>query len=168
MLGSWRFKKSVFAGVLDGGEDEVFLGGTRLKQFMESVEKATTAIPSPMPVETAGSLADAAAAQEAAPEDERDDGQHALASKDATAPSGNLEQLVAVGASFLDQLGRFVAAAQAAPAGQDGANRALTALVGRDAKTGQAYLRLPIPSEDTLNQIAGALGALAKAFGRRL
>jgi len=26
----------------------VFLGGTRLKQFMESVEKATSAIPKPM------------------------------------------------------------------------------------------------------------------------
>ena len=33
------------------GQDEVFMGGTRLKQFMESVEKATTAISKPMPVE---------------------------------------------------------------------------------------------------------------------
>ena len=75
--------------------------------------------------------------------------------------------LVAAGTAFLDQLGRFVAAAQAAPAGQDGADRALTAPVGRDAKAGQAYLRLPIPSADTLNQIVGAFGALAKALGLR-
>jgi superfamily II DNA or RNA helicase len=168
MLDLLTFKRSLFAGVLEDGADQVLLGGTRLTRFMESVEKATTTIPSPMPVETAGSLADAVAAQETAPEDERDDGQQAPATKDATAPSDNLEQLVAAGTSFLDQLGRIVAAAQAAPAGQDGANRALTALVGRDAKTGQAYLRLPIPSEDTLSQIAGALGALAKAFGLRL
>ncbi len=35
MLGLLSFKKSMFAGVLDGGQSEVFLGGTRLKQFME-------------------------------------------------------------------------------------------------------------------------------------
>ena len=35
--------------MLDGGESEVFLGGTRLKRFMESVEKATGSIPPSMP-----------------------------------------------------------------------------------------------------------------------
>ena len=35
------FKQSLFSGVLDKGKDEVFLGGTRLKQFMDSVDKAT-------------------------------------------------------------------------------------------------------------------------------
>ena len=51
MLGLLKFKKSLFAGVLDGGEDEVFLGGTRLNRFMESVEKATGEIPASMPQE---------------------------------------------------------------------------------------------------------------------
>ena len=51
MLGLLKFKKSLFAGVLDRGEDEVFLGGTRLKRFMESVEKATGEIPASMPQE---------------------------------------------------------------------------------------------------------------------
>ena len=45
MLAVLKFKKSLFAGVLDGGEKEVFLGGSRLNKFMESVEKATAAIP---------------------------------------------------------------------------------------------------------------------------
>jgi len=35
------FKKSLFAGVLDGGEREVFLGGSRLSRFIDTVEKAT-------------------------------------------------------------------------------------------------------------------------------
>ena len=39
-----KFKKSLFAGVLDGGEREVFLGGSRLTRFMETVEKTTAAI----------------------------------------------------------------------------------------------------------------------------
>jgi SNF2 family DNA or RNA helicase len=34
MLAVLAFKKSLFAGVLDGGEHEVFMQGTRLSQFM--------------------------------------------------------------------------------------------------------------------------------------
>src|SRR5205814_9735968 len=45
MLGVLKFKQSLFAGVLDGGEKDVFLGGSRLTKFMETVEAATAAIP---------------------------------------------------------------------------------------------------------------------------
>src|SRR5439155_1722514 len=45
MLSVLSFKKSLFAGVLDGGAKEVFLGGSRLTKFMETVEKTTDAIP---------------------------------------------------------------------------------------------------------------------------
>src|SRR5262249_36640189 len=45
MLSVLKFKGSLFAGVRDGGERDVFLGGSRLNKFMESVEKATAAIP---------------------------------------------------------------------------------------------------------------------------
>jgi hypothetical protein len=34
--------------VLDGGEREVFLGGSRLTRFMETVEKTTAAIAEPL------------------------------------------------------------------------------------------------------------------------
>jgi Superfamily II DNA/RNA helicases, SNF2 family len=44
MLTVLRFKKSLFAGVLDGGETEISLGKNRLAQFMESVESVTNAI----------------------------------------------------------------------------------------------------------------------------
>ncbi len=54
MLSLLAFKKSLFAGVLDGGDSEVFLGGTRLSKFMESVEAVTRiasaeAPPTPVP-----------------------------------------------------------------------------------------------------------------------
>src|SRR5262249_49880361 len=45
MLSVLRFKKSLFAGVLDGGEKDVFLGGSRLNKFLETVEKVTSSIP---------------------------------------------------------------------------------------------------------------------------
>ena len=63
MLALLGFKKSVFSGVLDGGPNEVFMGGTRLKKFMESVEKATGNIPTSMP-EQSSTPADAEGSQE--------------------------------------------------------------------------------------------------------
>jgi superfamily II DNA or RNA helicase len=73
MLGLLSFKKSVFSGVLDGGESEVFLGGTRLKQFMDAVDKAAGAIPGPTPSADAdggsGQAAQAHAAQAAQAEE---------------------------------------------------------------------------------------------------
>src|SRR5205807_7175877 len=48
MLSVLRFKKSLFAGVLDGGETEVFLRKGRLDRFMESVENVTAEIQSPV------------------------------------------------------------------------------------------------------------------------
>jgi hypothetical protein len=44
ILSILAFKKSLFAGVLDGGEHEVFMQGTRLSQFMKSVEQVAGAI----------------------------------------------------------------------------------------------------------------------------
>ncbi len=41
MLGVLAFKKSLFAGVLDGGDSAVFMNGTRLTKFMESVDQVT-------------------------------------------------------------------------------------------------------------------------------
>src|SRR5262249_28741560 len=56
MLEVRKFKKSLFAGVLDGGEKDVFLGGSRLNKFMETVEAATAAIPEAMLEDTEETL----------------------------------------------------------------------------------------------------------------
>ncbi|MFO0897381.1 MAG: DEAD/DEAH box helicase [Pirellulales bacterium] len=45
MLSLLGFKKSLSAGILDGGEREIFLGGSRLKRFMETVDRATGSLP---------------------------------------------------------------------------------------------------------------------------
>ncbi|HEU0201167.1 MAG TPA: SNF2-related protein [Burkholderiaceae bacterium] len=44
MLSVLAFKKSLFAGVLDGGDSAVFLNGTRLSKFMQSVHDVTSAV----------------------------------------------------------------------------------------------------------------------------
>src|SRR5262249_1886198 len=62
MLSVLSFKSKLFAGVLDGGEKDVFLGGSRLTKFMETVEKVTGAIPA-VTVEEADAVAGAGAAE---------------------------------------------------------------------------------------------------------
>jgi hypothetical protein len=48
MLKTLAFEKSLFSGVLNGGQKDIFLGGSRLTKFMESVEGAAAAIPASM------------------------------------------------------------------------------------------------------------------------
>jgi hypothetical protein len=55
MLSVIAFKRSLFAGVLDGGDTDVFQSASRLQRFMETVEAATTAIPAQVVEETTSS-----------------------------------------------------------------------------------------------------------------
>jgi superfamily II DNA or RNA helicase len=50
MLSVLAFKQSLFAGILDGGESEIVLQGTRLSKFMETVEQVSSAAQSETPV----------------------------------------------------------------------------------------------------------------------
>jgi hypothetical protein len=145
MLSVLSFKKSVFGGVLDGGEDEVFLGGTRLKRFMGSVDKVTQAIPEPMPRqdEADRQLPDEIEAGESA-------GTPAPAQPD-------WQTLLSAGLSFLDKLGRSLSADTRTPV------EARSALeVETDPSTGQRHVKLPVPSKDVLRDIAGLLNQLAE------
>jgi ERCC4-related helicase len=165
MLSLLSFKRSLFMGVLDGGEDQVLLGGTRLTRFMESVEKATNTIPVPMPRETAESRAEASRGlQEPKAGDETGGNGRPARPEKPQGPTVGLTDLLTAGLSFLDTLGKAMAAGQAATPGEKGREVPADSLIGRDEKTGQAYLKLPMPTGDTLKKIAEAIGALAQAF----
>jgi superfamily II DNA or RNA helicase len=172
MLEVLRFKKSLFAGVLDGGAKEVFLGGSRLNKFMETVEAATKAIPAEAQAEEA---TEAPAPEEApAPAEERGHKAKAGGAAPAAAANGDGEapgapaapadpwsMLLQAGMAILQQ----VTAAQpskggaAGPAGPAGAvAAALPGLVRRDEQTGESYMRLPVPAPEVLD---GALRAIA-------
>jgi superfamily II DNA/RNA helicase len=165
MLSLLSFKRSLFAGVLDGGEDQVLLGGTRLKRFMESVEKATDTIPTPMPRETVESQAEASMGlQEARGEDETGGNGRAAPAVKLKGPTAGLADLLTAGLSFLETLGKALGAGETTAAEWKGRGVAADSFVGRDPTTGQAYLKLPLPGGETLKKIADALGALTQAF----
>jgi superfamily II DNA or RNA helicase len=127
MLSVLKFKKSLFAGVLDGGEKDVMFGGSRLTRFMETVEETTKAIP-----------------VEANRESEQPGTPAAV-----TDPMAGLVQ---TGLAFLQNLA-------ALSQGADG-------MVQRDEKTGEQYLKLPMPRPELLQQLLAALSALAPPAGK--
>lgn len=164
MLGLLSFKKSMFAGVLDGGQSEVFLGGTRLKQFMDSVDQATGGIPRAVPEPSDGDRVRApersitrtpATPVEARPAD-APGVVPAAASAGSTMTPQALGALLSAGAVLLGQLGQVL---RSAGDDQAGGQSGLAGLLGRDEATGRQYLKLPLPEG------AAAQGVLALLQG---
>jgi superfamily II DNA or RNA helicase len=152
MLQVLSFKKSLFAGVLDGGPGEVFLQGTRLSRFMESVERVTTGIgPADAPPE--------AESAEAVMRPEPAAQEHAAVPGVAEAPPPAADPwapLVDAGLALVSELARRNGDGAALPAGW----------IERDASTGRECLKLPLPEPATLERVAQALSALAAALRR--
>jgi hypothetical protein len=173
MLGVLKFKKSLFAGVLDGGEKEVFLGGSRLTKFMETVEAATTAIPAPPPEE------EASEPETPEPRSQEHSDESAPAPKPTPAPTPTPEATAGPRIpapaptdpwAGLLQAGMAILQQFAAPAGSNGqAGHSQAALPGRvckDEQTGESYLRLPVPPTELVEQAVGALALLLQSLRR--
>lgn len=131
ILSVLAFKKSLFAGALDGGEAEVFLQGTRLSKFMQSVEQVAGAM--------GEADADVAAEPFSTP---------AATPVPLSQPAVSADPWAAIldaGVALLQGLAAARASGTAAPLA-----------VERDPVTGQASVRLPLPDEAVLRKLAKA------------
>jgi hypothetical protein len=168
MLGILKFKQSLFAGVLDGGEKEVFLGGSRLTKFMETVERASAAIPEPSYEDEAGALRPAAEMDggPGAPVTDREpetEGERALAIAAAPAAADPWAGLLQNGLALLEQFTGARPASKERVAAQKVAG---LSLVARDERTGETYLKLPMPKPEVLDKAIQAFGALLQSLRR--
>jgi superfamily II DNA or RNA helicase len=148
MLSVLAFKKSLFAGVLDGGSNEVFLQGTRLSKFMESVEQVAGAMgeaDADAPEAAAGSLAGVSAVQAAAETTKAPIEEQAGPATAAT-PADPWAAILEAGTALIQGLAASHASSGAPPI-----------TIERDPATGQTSVRLPLPD-------AAVLQRLAKAF----
>jgi superfamily II DNA or RNA helicase len=153
ILSVLAFKTSLFAGVLDGGASEIFLQGTKLSKFMESVEQVAAAMgeteDDAEPAAPAFAVpADAAPATAPAtqPPPETAAGEPPAGSA-AADPWATILQ---AGAALLQGL----ATARSANGAAAGAS---PFAIERDPLTGQASVRLPLPEPEVLQQLAKAL-----------
>jgi hypothetical protein len=158
MLSILKFKKSLFAGALDGGEKEVFLGGSRLNRFMDSVEKATVAIPPPA-AQDPPLAPDGDGRLDSA---ELEPAEQKQPPAPAAAPSNDpWSGLLQTGLAVLEQL---AAAARGAPGASVAPATSGVSLVHRDDRTGENYFKIPVPPPEVLDRVLGAVGALLERF----
>ncbi len=154
MLSVLSFKKSLFAGALDGGDSEIFLGGSRLNKFMETVEKATGSIPA-----SVGEPESQVEAETKA-HDARESGGHSrppFITPPPPAPGADpLAGLLTTGLAVLEQL--------ATAAREQTSDQPRLSLVHRDPQTGQQFIRFPMPSPDVLDRALGAISSLIQRF----
>ena len=164
MLSVLAFKRSLSAGILDGGSGEISLGGSRLNRFMKDVESVTGSMgegEAVTPAEEVGGIVAADDAESAedmnadasirAGETARTDGFGAPPRDTAPDP---WQALMQVGA-------QFVAALAAANDPKADPKVAAHPWIERDPATGAQSLKMPLPPPEITRQLANALSALA-------
>ncbi|MEK6237759.1 MAG: DEAD/DEAH box helicase, partial [Planctomycetales bacterium] len=183
MLSVLDFKKSLFEGVLDGGEKEVFLGKSRLGQFIETVEKVTANVTAPVVEEPAAPEPAAPETRPTSPTASPSETPSQAASASPSAgqvptPSQPADPLAAFLQSGLALLEQFAAASgtansEALPASGSGESSVATSAapsdpvqVARDDATGEPYLKVRMPQPEAMTQVLGAVRTIMDAFGK--
>jgi superfamily II DNA/RNA helicase len=148
LMGLLEFKQSLAAGVLDGGDKEVHLGGSRLTRFMESVERVSA-----QPAAESAPLArvdpPAVGATDGEPAKAAGDNiSNRRSGRDVEHARDAWQPLLALAQTLLTEMVQ--------PPGR-GEDRSSGRLVRCDPKTGERYLHLPVPDEDKMARLLNAL-----------
>ncbi len=160
MLSVLAFKRSLSAGILDGGSSEISLGGSRLSRFMKDIENVTAHMGGGevlTPAEEAGSTAagcagavdDAGAAAPISQVAERPDGTVASVRETNGDP---WRVLMNIGAQFLAALASANGPAAARPS------------IESDPVTGASHLKVPLPRPEAMGQLADVFSAIAETL----
>lgn len=165
MLEVLKFKKGVAAGILDDGDNTIFLGGQKFNRFMQSVESVTGGIPG-------------ATEQSASENAERN------AEKEMTTAPAQMElfareitdsvrepeqekiktlsaedQIIQTGVSFFEQLAKSLS-------NPESTKQLVSKLTEKDKVSGQTYLKIPVGDEQVIEKalqlIGGLLGGLKR------
>jgi superfamily II DNA or RNA helicase len=154
MLDVIQFKSAMFAGVLDGGEGEIFLGGGKMKKFMETVEAVSGSIPAERRPSDAMVAEQEETIEAIIPEQE-----------DEQKPADVWNELMKTGLEMMQSIGKNVSGQQ-----DDGKFSVdPSSLFARNEKTGTRELRIPLSDETAqrLGSFLSGLGEIVKSFGNR-
>jgi hypothetical protein len=169
MLSVLAFKRSLSAGILDGGSGEISLGGSRLNRFMKDVENVTgrmgegEAVTPAEEVRNIVTSDDAASVEDTNADGDIGAGARAIVRTDGagTPPRDTgpdpWQTLVQVGVQFI-----------AAMAAADNPNAPAHPWIERDPATGAQNLKMPLPAPETARQLANALSALADSLRSKI
>ncbi|MBI5149998.1 MAG: DEAD/DEAH box helicase [Candidatus Omnitrophica bacterium] len=164
MLGLLKFKRSMFSGVLDKGDNNVFMGDSRFNRFMKTVEEATESLESTREGQEVSE--EAAREMETARQEVEsvDEGEGAPA---PASPRGQISQTsrgealktaLQMGAAFLNRLSECL--------GEEDREKRTSALeaslgirIDKDKNTGRRTIQIPVPEEEILKQVTGIVGS---------
>jgi SNF2 family DNA or RNA helicase len=175
MLDILKFKKGIADGILDGGDNNIFLGEDRFNQFMKSVESVTSGLPSVAStfdikeeIETEKQLAvlpDGTITEVESAEEEILQQASDGINLNQTSGETNIyevskeEEIIENGNSFLEGLLNILR-------NPESTERLVNKITETDKETGQTYLKLPINNtgivENALKLISSLFGGIAK------
>ena len=167
MLDKLRFKSAMFEGVLDNGQDTIFLGeGSKLTQMMDTLgemmeeseqhsqQTFTEDATEQSTQETA--FSESISETEASREDVQADAISSIVSvADSLQPQtpATPKDLIAQGTAFLSGLAATLKSPEAT-------EQLIETLVETDAETGQTSLRIPVPDKQTVRNLLDIVGKL--------
>ena len=169
MLSVLTFKRSLSAGILDGGASEISLGGSRLSRFMKEVENVTARTGEGEAMSPAEEEASVACAPVESPVEAAGADESALAggiastagaSPPEAAASAQQEAGIDPWAALL-QVGAQLFSALSAAGDPEVASHSW---IERDPATGARSLRLPLPPPETARRLADALSVIADSL----
>ncbi|MEZ4988921.1 MAG: SNF2-related protein [Saprospiraceae bacterium] len=187
MLDKLTFKANVAAGVLDDGEDFIFMGGERFKEFMENVDRITQKVESQVPdtvtadsdleedvpgaavgeeeplLEQPDMDGDTEASEEwddTTPEEPASHQEEKPAARKQSSPPATPQaaELVQMGASFFSALTQTLS-------DEKKTKELVSSIVKKDEQSGQTYLHIPVENEAIVQNALALIGGLVKQFG---
>ena len=171
MLGKLRFKTAMFEGVLDNGEDTIFLGNeTKFTAMMDTLgevleeEKQQPAAPEvsdteadePEPLKEESPKSEESTNQDIpAQQDQTEEETVSSSSSVSSTHSATCQpqELVAQGISFLSGLAQTLQSPEAT-------QQLVDTLVETNAETGESHLRIPVPDKQTVQTLLNFVGKL--------
>ena len=169
MLSVLAFKRSLSAGILDGGSGEISLGGSRLTRFMKDVESVTGRMGVGEAVTPAEEVTSIAAARDArSAEDVSADAETRGSEMTNPQPVGSGAPLGDIAPDPWQALAQIGAQFVAALAAANDPKAPAHPWIERDLATGAQNLKMPLPPPEIARQLANALSALADSLRGRI
>ena len=171
MLGKLRFKTAMFEGVLDNGEDTIFLGNeTKFTAMMDTLgevleeEKQQPAAPGVSdteadeqePLKEELSKSEEPTNQNTLVQQDQSEKETVFSSSSTSSAHSaprQPQELVAQGISFLSGLAQTLQSPEAT-------QQLVDTLVDTDAETGESHLRIPVPDKQTVQTLLNFVGKL--------
>ena len=161
MLDKLRFKTAMFEGVLDNGEDTIFLGNeTKFTAMMDTLGDVIEEEEKEQIVVEQQDEDTEADAPEPLKDEPKPQGQNETQESQQTEPASKAastprepQELVAQGISFLTGLAQTLQS-------QEATEKLVDSIVETNQETGESHLRIPVPDKQTVQTLLNFVGKL--------